>query len=280
MTIKTLTTLILLSLVVTEPAWAVRQPPPVRPDARRVFSLPRQAEEIAEDVFLLGRRVDPVTRQEVEGYAFIHRRDAFSHLFPSLFRQPANRCYAYLATGAKWKTNEPWIMNPANQASLNQAAVLNLEAQGIAKWEDAADGVIGNGTGMNIIGNGSSTAATLTADTASPDGSNEVYFADVEGQGAIAVTIVWGIFGGITSRRQLLEFDQVYDDVDFDWSLTGAANTMDFDNIATHEIGHAVGMGHPSSACAEETMYAYADFGETKKRNLNAGDIAGVDKLY
>ena len=30
----------------------------------------------------------------------------------------------------------------------------------------------------------------------------------------------------------------------------------------------------------EETMYAYADFGETKKRTLEAGDITGVQKLY
>ena len=55
---------------------------------------------------------------------------------------------------------------------------------------------------------------------------------------------------------------------------------MDFENIATHELGHSFGMGHPDSTCIEETMYAYADFGETKKRVLNAGDIAGIQELY
>ena len=39
-------------------------------------------------------------------------------------------------------------------------------------------------------------------------------------------------------------------------------------------------MGHPDSTCTEETMYAFANFGETKKRTLEAGDIAGVAKLY
>jgi len=55
---------------------------------------------------------------------------------------------------------------------------------------------------------------------------------------------------------------------------------MDFENIATHELGHAIGLGHPSSTCTEETMYAFASLGETKKRDLNAGDVQGIDGLY
>jgi len=55
---------------------------------------------------------------------------------------------------------------------------------------------------------------------------------------------------------------------------------MDFENIATHELGHAAGMGHPSDSCTEETMYRFADFGEIKKQTLEAGDIAGIKALY
>jgi hypothetical protein len=39
-------------------------------------------------------------------------------------------------------------------------------------------------------------------------------------------------------------------------------------------------MGHPESSCTEETMYAYADDGEIKKRTLNPGDEAGIAELY
>ena len=39
-------------------------------------------------------------------------------------------------------------------------------------------------------------------------------------------------------------------------------------------------MGHSGSTYTEETMYAYAANGETKKRSLNTGDIAGIDGLY
>ena len=55
---------------------------------------------------------------------------------------------------------------------------------------------------------------------------------------------------------------------------------MDVLNIAVHEVGHAGGMGHPDGTCVDETMYAYASNGETRKRTLNAGDIAGIKALY
>jgi hypothetical protein len=48
----------------------------------------------------------------------------------------------------------------------------------------------------------------------------------------------------------------------------------------THEIGHAAGLDHPANTCTQETMYAYVDFGETHKRTLNNGDIAGINSLY
>ncbi len=76
--------------------------------------------------------------------------------------------------------------------------------------------------------------------------------------------------------------DQIYDQVDFTWSNVGLATAMDFENIAQHELGHGIGMGHSptSAACAGETMYPYASNGETAKQSLGAGDIAGIDKLY
>ena len=96
----------------------------------------------------------------------------------------------------------------------------------------------------------------------------------------IAVTYTWGIFGGPPKSRQLVEWDMIFDSDSFSWSTTGAADAMDFRNIDTHELGHAMGLGHSSSSCTEETMYAFASNGETKKRDLNAGDIAGINGLY
>ena len=55
---------------------------------------------------------------------------------------------------------------------------------------------------------------------------------------------------------------------------------MDYWNIFTHEVGHAAGLGHPDLTCGEETMHRYSHEGETKKRTLNDGDIAGIRTLY
>jgi hypothetical protein len=119
------------------------------------------------------------------------------------------------------------------------------------------------------------------ADSNTPDDKNEVMFAAIDDPGVIAVTITWGIFGGPPQGRELVEWDQVYDDVDFAW---GDADTntsaMDMLNIAVHEVGHAAGLAHPDLTCTDETMYAYAAEGETKKRDLNAGDITGIRDLY
>lgn len=234
--------------------------------------IPANAVQVADNVFSLGTAVD-VDGRIVEGYAIIHKKDGNAKPPWVGGGSGGTNCYGFLANGAKWKTIEPYMVNSANTKGLNATFVASNLAMDIGKWETAAN--------FDILGVGSSTTETLVADTASPDNKNEVYFADIADSGAIAVTIVWGHFSGPPSWRELVEWDQVYDDVDFDWSATGELNKMDFNNIATHELGHSVGLGDLyTSECSQETMYGYASNGETNKQSLEAGDIAGIRKLY
>ncbi len=258
------------------PAHVNKTPEPVN------VIIPALAVEVADNVFSLGTAIDPVSGQMVEGYAIIHPKTGQA-------KPPwagggkgtgETKCYSFLAKDAKWKTVEPWLVNTSNNAGLSESFVFDTLTVAIDEWEDAADGAVDGVMSEDILGNGSTTASALSADTSAPDGQNEVYFDDVSSSGAIAVTVVWGIFGGPPSGRQLVEWDQVYDDVDFPWSSTGEAGKMDFENIAQHELGHSVGLGHPDDSCTEETMYRFASEGETNKRDLNAGDIAGINELY
>jgi len=251
------------------------------PGTQKTLTLPPAADH--SPVISLGTALDQTSGELVEGYAIIHYKDRSNGAKPEggSAKGRKTQCYGYLSSGAKWKVLEPWVVNPSNSKGLLSDFVFNNLTSDIAKWEDAGDGVIGNGVRINILGDGSSTSAVLVADTSSPDGVNEVYFADVSSSGAIAVTIVWGVFGGPTFQRKLVEWDQIYDDMDFDWSSAGEASKMDFENIATHELGHSVGMADLyNSTCSEETMYGYATNGETKKRDLHQGDIEGINKLY
>lgn len=253
------------------------------PGTERGLQLPPAADN--SPVISLGTAVDPVSGRKVEGLAFIHYKRGYHHRpghggGPGGGGEPSSSCYSFLARGARWRAVEPWILNGTNTEGLAGDYLLANLGGDIAKWEDAGDGVLGNGVSVQMLGNGALTESVLAADTAAPDGQNEVYWADVSSSGAIAVTIVWGVFAGPPSQRELVEWDQVYDDVDFDWSDAGAAGMMDFENIATHELGHSIGLGHPEDSCAEETMYRFAGTGETKKRSLEAGDVAGADNLY
>ncbi len=245
----------------------------------KIVTIPAHAVEMAPGVFSLGTAV--VDGKVVEGIMFIDYKKGYGKP-PGTpgggggggkdKKGGSNKCYAHLAKGAKWKVTEPWVLNPSNTQGLSDSFLLSNTAGNIQKWEDEA--------ATDIMGAGSLTTDPLVADEESPDGLNEIYFGSIDSPGAIAVTITWGIFGGKPSGRELVETDQVYDQVDFTWSDSGAADDMDYENISTHELGHSLGMGHPDDGCTEETMYRFATEGETKKRDLNAGDIEGVKDLY
>lgn len=258
---------------------------------RATVVIPEHAIEVAPGVFSLGTALDH--GRVVEGYAFLRYKKGFGKPTGCNndgtcqgWEDPScadctggnggtngSTCYGFLSKGAGWKALEPYLVNPANTKGFDEAFVAANLAANVEKWEAAA--------GVDILGTGSATTETLVADLQSPDDKNEVYFANVDSPGAIAVTIVWGIFRGPPSARELVEWDQVYDDYDFVWSSTGEAGKMDFENIATHELGHSVGLDDLyEDKCAEQTMYGYAAYGETKKRTLEAGDIAGVRSLY
>lgn len=90
-----------------------------------------------------------------------------------------------------------------------------------------------------------------------------------------------GYFSWPTRNRRIVEWDQIYDQQNFGWATDGSATKMDFDSIATHELGHSFGMGDLYQIeCTEQTMYGYGSEGEAHSRTLEIGDITGISKLY
>jgi hypothetical protein len=270
--------LLLLGALVTGTTVSAKQDRVTAENAHSGVSvtIPDHAVQVSANVWSLGSSIDQERGDVVEGYMIVHPKvgNGKPSGKPGGGGTTGSTCYTFLSSGAKWKgMPEPWVVNPTNTYDIPPEAIHSILANGIYKWETAAT--------WNILGDGVVTTETLFADETSMDGKNEVYFGPLD-SGTIGVTIVWGIFGGPTRNRELREWDQVYN-THYVWSAseTGEVGKMDFDNIATHELGHAVGLGDLyTSACTSETMYGYGTEGETSKRDLNTGDIVGINVLY
>lgn len=244
------------------------------PHNPKLFKLPQSAVKIRDNLFLIGKKGD------LEGYAIIHKKrtNVKGGIKPDKPDKPSkdegSNCYDFIARGAKWKTAEDYYINPVNNRNLDHQTLFDIFINSAEKWELA-------GNSENILGSGYLTYNILSADLTEPDNINEIYFAEIVNPGVIAVTIIWGRFGGPPQVRELVAWDQVYDEVDFSWSLNGESEKMDFENIATHELGHTVGLADLyDDQCNIQTMYGYAGLGEINKRSLEAGDIEGVFTLY
>ena len=132
----------------------------------------------------------------------------------------------------------------------------------------------------NIIQDDSIVVETNPQDV---DYRHELVFGDLGTTGTIAQTTAWITRGS----KIIVDFDIVFN-TNYDWGNPGVtSNTkysvtyMDTWSIVTHELGHGVGLGDLyQDQWYWQTMYGFADFGQTWKRTLESGDIAGLKALY
>ena len=186
-----------------------------------------------------------------------------------------NTCYAYISSGAKWKHTENYIVNWENKFALSESDITNAFSSGANEWDKEV--------AFSIFG-AQYSDRTANFDFNSTDDKNVVMFGNYSDPGVIAVTNVWGYFYGSPRTRELVEWDMLLNN-NFKWGVVDPSNpgnsVMDLQNIATHELGHSAGMGDLyDSNCSQETMFGYGIEGETIKRDLNTGDIAGIKALY
>ena len=184
-------------------------------------------------------------------------------------------CFNFIDTSVPvWRSVENIIVDPTNDEGMNEDEVVALYASAVATWESEV--------GTNIFGNVSRDDVSFLARATIgklANGKNEVVFDDVEFNGALATTFTFYRDGN------MVEADVVFNQEDYDWSTdaTGSITVLDFHNVATHEGGHTIGLGHPdpsSAICSDQTMWFTALFGETKKRDLGEGDVSGAQLIY
>jgi hypothetical protein len=228
-----------------------------------------------EEVVHIGTKRDPQSGGMVDGFAIIHHRDFPSHRSEEV-KVPGDseKCFKVISKKARWKTIEPWVVNTSNTQGIASEEVFAVVNQGVQTWEAAANGV-------DIFGPGATTNDVLEGDTVAPDGKNEVMFGTLSRRNVLGITFIWGYFRGSSSRREIIEWDQVYNQGDYAWTTTGESGKMDFGTVSLHELGHAVGLDDLyKSKCSGVAMFGHAEVGVTVKRSLGIGDKAGVKSLY
>ncbi len=264
---------------------------------------------ISHDTYYLSRKRHPLNPDKfVHGYAFlnlhtnsrkhlpsakmIHRekhvhfqRQTISHeshpISGKQKEQALPSCTGPISDGTSWKVSRGYNIHTQNRNALSSAFVIDAIQKasdawrcGCVEFEKLIDGGL-----LNVV-DGSSGE---TIDLDQPDGQNEIGFAAIQGHpGTVAVTIVWGIFDGPISQREIIEFDMIFDGHNYNWGDGGAnPNVMDLRAIATHEMGHRYGLDDIyDPSCSDVTMYGTSGEGETQKRSLHARDVEGLSFLY
>ena len=183
---------------------------------------------------------------------------------------PAPKCYEYYANGEKWEGMPGYTIDPSNKADLDEGSVVETFGHALSKWESHTQGGLWGRGETQTIDKRTRELVGVVA-----NGRSEIIFGDVPQDGAIAVTYLW------TDRGSIVEVDMVFDDTKNAWGMHGEPDSMDFPSVATHEIGHALGLGHPDKFnCPTQTMFAFTDVGLTEQRTLEYGDIEGIQSLY
>lgn len=182
----------------------------------------------------------------------------------------ATACYGFISGKAKLLSPADVLVNPTNSGMID-SDVLNTLNTSINTWDSQTSAAVFGSLTPNYTANFDSTA----------DGKDEISFGPYSQPGVIAVTRIWGYFSGSPASRYISEFDLLFNTA-YTWGNADLTSTvMDLQNIAIHELGHALGLNDIyTSSCSAVTMYGYSDYGETSKRTLEAPDITGLRTLY
>lgn len=217
-----------------------------------------------EPSFLIGEEVKVFLKQEQSGeFTVIEGQKGKISL-----TSPASSGYSY--SGIHWGSSDlpvPFYINengtPDVSGTIEEFEAVKASFQ---TWEDDA------GSFMNY-----SYMGTTTRTNQSLDGYNVISWLPIDGSDdTLALTTYW--YNPVT--QLMIEFDIAFDE-DETWSATGEINKHDIQNVGTHEVGHTLVLEDLYDAGdSEQTMYGYCARGETKKRTLEAGDVAGVRQIY
>ncbi len=180
---------------------------------------------------------------------------------------------AYTKLGFRWANTVEWSYNPNNQ-KVSGAAAIGAGADAWTGTTSACGRTVKSTADDTPLGSRKrAMGVTATGGCGASDGSNMIGWGSLR-SGTLAVTCVWSRSG------VAVEVDQRYS-TSVDWSAASTCSGKRFDlrGVATHEWGHAYGLGH-TAATSGLVMKPASTTCETGQRTLGLGDLIGIDALY
>lgn len=200
-------------------------------------------------------------------------------------KPPSGERGYYKLLGANWNNFPVQIEVNLDLSNLGRQFALQAIHVAAEEWDDGfysqSEGIAWYGVSPSLFADDITTTTKGYNDLAwtsgKRDGCNTIVWGDYPQQGVIAVTIIWYN----TKTKDISEFDVVFD-TDYAWGDAAKnPSVMDLQNIATHELGHGVGLDDLyQSPAYRETMYGYSDYGDIMGRDLYIGDKEGILHLY
>ena len=184
-------------------------------------------------------------------------------LVPALGLILSNDTSAYSTNGATWGQQPvPYSINTTN-LDLPESAVEPAVRAGADTWATQSN------ASVSLSYTGRSTQTTTGY-----DGVNLVVFRNASSGSAIATTYYW------SSGNRIVDADIVFWDAAFHFfaGAAGCSGGFYIEDIAAHEFGHSLGMGH--SAVPAATMYPSTSACNANNRSLDTDDLTGILFLY
>jgi len=94
-----------------------------------------------------------------------------------------------------------------------------------------------------------------------------------EGSATVAVTPIW-----FYSSGRISDADILFNGAGFEFTTSAEAGSFDVQDVATHELGHLLGLDH--SGWAGASMYPYVDQSVILHRSLSLDEVGGLRHAY
>ncbi len=158
------------------------------------------------------------------------------------------------------------VISSRASPDLSDAERITAIQNAIAAWNDVPASALTLAENLSPVQKARNDFEALDLHQVRFDDGDSGFFPELSG--IVAVTPVKFFRGSI------VDADILFNDAEFEFTASGEPNRIDVQDVATHELGHFIGLDH--SGVGGATMYPFVSPGVVLQRSLSADDANGA----